>query len=345
MTAHTILLDTIEDNEAAALLVDGKLEDLLISVPKTFGVVPGSICRAIIERFIKGQGGAILKLHNGYSGFLRNSKGLTPGQTILVQVISYPEDEKATPVTDRIIFKGRSVIITPGAKGINISRQILSEEERVRLLEAISGTEIANSGFGLIVRSEAKNVSNQDIHEESNNLLSLAQKVLSDEGNRAELLVEGLGSHELATRDWPSSDESQIINGGFEAYGVLDDLDDLMDSYVKIGTGSAFIEPTRALIAIDLNTGSDLSPAAGLKVNLNFAKALPRQLRLRGLGGQITIDLAPMPKKDRKQFENTLKLAFKSDPIETALVGWTPLGHFEIQRKRERVPLSHALRK
>ncbi|MDA0362579.1 MAG: ribonuclease E/G, partial [Proteobacteria bacterium] len=107
----------------------------------------------------------------------------------------------------------------------------------------------------------------------------------------------------------------------------------------------AFIEPTRALIAIDINTGSDLSPAAGLKVNLNFAKALPRQLKLRGLGGQITIDLAPMPKKDRKQFENTLKLAFKSDPIETALVGWTPLGHFEIQRKRERFPLSHALRK
>ncbi|WP_417809935.1 ribonuclease E/G, partial [Thioclava sp.] len=65
--------------------------------------------------------------------------------------------------------------------------------------------------------------------------------------------------------------------------------------------------------------------------------------RLRGLGGQITLDLAPMPKKDRKQFEISLRSAFRADPIETSLVGWTPLGHYELQRKRERLPVPTGL--
>jgi ribonuclease G len=89
-----------------------------------------------------------------------------------------------------------------------------------------------------------------------------------------------------------------------------------------------------------VNTGPDGSPAAGLKANLALARDLPRQLRLRGLGGQVTLDLAPMPKKERLAFEGHLRAAFRTDPIETALAGWTPLGHYELQRKRERLPLA-----
>ena len=93
-------------------------------------------------------------------------------------------------------------------------------------------------------------------------------------------------------------------------------------------------------MAVDINTGGDTSPAAGLKANLAAANDLPRQLCLRGLGGQITLDLAPMGKKDRRAFETALRAAFRKDQTETALVGWTPLGHYELQRKRNRVPLS-----
>jgi Rne/Rng family ribonuclease len=99
------------------------------------------------------------------------------------------------------------------------------------------------------------------------------------------------------------------------------------------------VETTRALVAVDVNTGPDGSPAAGLKANLSAARALPAALRLRGLGGQITVDFAPFPKKERKQVEGALRAAFRNDPVETNLVGWTPLGHFELQRKRERFPV------
>ena len=104
------------------------------------------------------------------------------------------------------------------------------------------------------------------------------------------------------------------------------------------------IEPTRALIAIDVNTGPDTSPAASLKANIAAARDLPRQLRLRGLGGQIVIDFAPMPKKDRAALEQQLRSAFKGEAAETSLAGWTPLGNFELQRKRDRVPLADLLK-
>ena len=60
------------------------------------------------------------------------------------------------------------------------------------------------------------------------------------------------------------------------------------------------------LVAVDVNTGADTSPAAALKANIAAAKALPRALRLRGLGGQVVVDFAPLSKKDRRQIEQVL---------------------------------------
>ena len=104
-----------------------------------------------------------------------------------------------------------------------------------------------------------------------------------------------------------------------------------------------FVEPTRALVAVDINTGTDTSPAAGLKANIQALRALPRALRLRGLGGQIVIDPAPLSKRDRRQVESVARAAFRADPIETTLVDWSPLGHLEVVRKRERLPLKDCL--
>ena len=100
------------------------------------------------------------------------------------------------------------------------------------------------------------------------------------------------------------------------------------------------IEPTRALVAVDVNTGNDSSAAAGLKVNIALARELPRQLALRGLGGQIVVDFAPMPKRDRATLDQVLSAAFRNAGAETTLVGWTVMGLYELNRKRDRVPLA-----
>ena len=110
-----------------------------------------------------------------------------------------------------------------------------------------------------------------------------------------------------------------------------------------VGGGNMLIEPTRALVAVDVNTGPDTSPAAALKVNIAAARDLPRQLRLRGLGGQVVVDFAPMPKKERAILDQVIRAAFKTEAAETNLAGWTTLGLFELTRKRDRLPLGQLL--
>ncbi|MFB0994269.1 MAG: ribonuclease E/G, partial [Paracoccaceae bacterium] len=162
-----------------------------------------------------------------------------------------------------------------------------------------------------------------------------------------ELLVDGPLAHEVAWRDWadPEPDAVEQTATAMEDHGVLDTIDVLLTPVVPLGAGgSMVVEPTRALVAVDINTGPDTSPAASLKVNIAAARDLPRQLRLRGLGGQVVVDFAPMPKRDRAILEQVLRAAFKGEAAETSLAGWTPLGLYELARKRDRQPLHEVVR-
>lgn len=341
MTLRTIALDHINDAEAAALLVGGRLEDLLIDSDQPR---PGTIYRAIADRPVKGQGGMFLRTPDG-SAFLRQIKGLTPGQPLLVQVTGHAEPGKALPVTTRLLFKSRYAIVTPDAPGLNVSRSIKDEALRDSLLE-IAHAEMGDSPMGLILRSSCESAEAADIAEDVNAMRDLAEAVLADAtGPEPETLTEGDGPHTLAWRDWVEPADVLTDPGSFAETGVLDQLDALREALVPLPGGASFyIEPTRALVAVDVNTGGDASLAAGLKANIAMARDLPRQLRLRGLGGQITLDLAPMPKKDRRTFEASLRAALRQDTTETTLAGWTPLGHFELQRKRDRQPLTDLLK-
>jgi Ribonuclease G/E len=335
MKGRMIVLDHVGTREAAALLVDGRLEDVLIDgdAPR-----PGTIYRAVADRPVKGQGGMFLKTPDG-SAFLRQVKGLAPGQRLLVQVSGYAEPGKAIPVTDKLLFKSRYAIVTPDAPGLNLSRSLKDEAERDRLLE-IAHEAMDGTDYGLILRSCCAGVVAEDIAEDIEAMVSLTQAVLQDDGTEMDALSEGDGPHAVAWRDWVAPAQIVTDPGGFEQHGVLEDLDAARGAQVALSGGaSMFVEPTRALVAVDVNTGTDTSLAAGVTANMAAARALPQALRIRGLGGQIVLDLAPMPKKDRRVFETALRQAFRADEVETALVGWTPLGHYELQRKRARLPL------
>lgn len=339
MKGTQIILDHIDGHEAAALMVDGRLEDFLIAGDAP---IPGTIYRARADRPMKGQGGMFLTTPDG-PAFLRQVKGLAPGQHLLVQVTGYAEDSKAIPVTQKLLFKSRYAIITPEAPGLNISRSIRDEDERDRLLE-IAHEEMGDAAYGLILRSACAGADPDEIAEDIAAMVAAAGQVLSDEGTEAEVLHEGDTPHLQAWREWTEPAQIEQEPGGFERTGVLDALDVIRSGRLPLeGGGYLYVEPTRALVAVDVNTGSDTSLAAGLKANMACAKTLARALRCLGLGGQIVIDAAPMPKKDRRAFEGALRAAFKTDPEETTLAGWTTLGHFELQRKRGRIPLSEIL--
>lgn len=339
MKGRQIILDHINGRESAALMVDGKLEDFLVDAEAPR---PGTIYRATALKPMKGQGGLFLSTPDG-NAFLRQIKGIAPGDALTVQITGYADEGKALPVTTKLLFKSRYAIVTPEAPGLNISRQIRDDDLRDELM-LIAKDEMQGNEMGLILRSSCAEADGEDIAEDIRAMLALAQTALGDDGNKPETLTEGDGPHVLAWRDWVEPAEVVTEAGSFETHGVLDALEALKDPAVRLaGGGTLFVEPTRAFVSVDVNTGSDSSFAAGTKANFACAKELPRQLRLRGLGGQIVLDLAPMPKKDRRGFEASLRAQLKNDGIDTVLAGWTPLGNYELQRKRARLPLSEVL--
>lgn len=342
MKGRVVVLGAVGGLEAAALMVDGQLEDLLVDVSEAMALAPGAICRAKIERPMKGQGGLFVMLPGGEKGFLKDAKGLSPGQSVLVQVSGGAEPGKAIPVTLRLLFKGRYGIVTPGAPGLNVSRRIRDEDMREGL-QALAAVVMEGSEMGLILRSACEGAEEGEIVEDLAALRDLAEAVLADVDGAPELLVDAPSPHEEAWREWADPAPDEVVEG-FEEHGVLEAIDAVLTPRVALpGGGHLMIEPTRALVAVDVNTGADTSPAAALKANIAAARDLPRQLRLRGLGGQVVVDFAPMPKKDRLVLEQQLRAAFKTEAAETSLAGWTPLGLYELVRKRDRVALAALL--
>ena len=273
-----------------------------------------------------------LRLGDGLTGWHRNAKGLVPGQVLLVQVTGHAEPGKAVPVTDRVLFKSRLCIVTPGAPGLNAARSLADDAERDRLLEiAHDAVAPTAAGDGIILRSAADGAPADALTGDLTATWALARQVMDDPGTGPERLLDGPDAATLAWREWDADDVSEDWDQ------IADQIARLASPEVPLGMATAYIEPTRALVAVDVNTPE--GGAGGLKANLALARELPRQLRLRGLGGQIVLDLAPLARKDRKAVESALRQAFRADPVETSLIGWTPLGHFELTRRRERRPL------
>ena len=361
-----VLCDLPGGEPAAALMIDGRLEDLILGSKDGTPMI-GDILAAKVTRILPGKGGAFCETGGG-SAFIRTSAGLSAGARLLVQVTSLPEPGKAVTVSPRILVKGPRLILTPGAEGVNVSRQIRDEDERARLTDgaraALEATGLEDCG--LIVRTGAEGEEGQHLQAE------LA--ILADRWQRgAQEAQPASGPAGYALREWVAPMPDQIMatadvakalmrdedalwsdarlaerllaeDDPAEASGLSEALEVIARPDIALPAGSIAVEPTRALVSVDVNTGGDFSGAAGQKANLAAARDLPRLLRLKGLGGQIVIDFAPMPKKERKGLEAALKAAFRKDPVETSLVGWTQMGLYEMQRKRERRPLREVMR-
>jgi ribonuclease G len=342
MRGRQLLVEPLPSGgHAAALLVDGRLQDLLVD-PAVADPAPRpeAIYRALPARPMKGLGGATVDL-GGATGFLRGPRLPAPGRPLLVQVTGWAEPGKAAPVTTRLMLKGRTAILTPGAPGRNVARSLRDADRRAALAaladRAMAG---ADPALGLILRTAAGEAADEAILEEIAALRADWQALAAATSGSPGPVRAAPGAAAEALRDWREpGDALREAPTALADAGVWDEVEALRLPLVALGQGSMWIEPTRALVAVDVNTGGDLSPAAALKVDLAAAAELPRQLRLRGLGGQVVIDFAPLARPERARVEQALAAALRLDGIETTVAGWTPLGHLELQRKRARRPL------
>lgn len=346
MKGSLVVIGRHAGRDIAARIVDGRLEDLAIAPPD--GVLaPETVLRGTVGRPVKGLGGAFVDLGRHGTGFLRRTEGLRPGAPVVVQVTGVAEPGKAVPLGTRILIKGALAILTPQAPGINVSRGIRDPDLADRLRAVAAGALAgACEDLGAIIRTAAQDAAPEAVAAEITALRSRAEQLDAAASGPPAVLLPAAAPAELARREWTTPPPDHIADdaGAVADSGLPEMLDDLLSPETRLPGGAAmWIEPTRACVAVDVNTGPDTSPAAALKANIAAIRDLPRQLRLRGLGGQVLIDFAPVPKRDRGTLEQALRAAFRREGGETVVAGWTPLGNYELQRRRDGVALSTAL--
>ncbi len=334
-----IAFDTFNSRGCAAMLYDGLLVDLLMDSPKNSGgvdaVVPEAIYFAQAGRDLPRQKAMMVDLGAGATGFLKY-KTPPKDRTFLVQVKTHVGEGKAAPVRESPLLKGRYVILVLGESGaVNVSKAI-DPDRRDALKTAVAD---AAGDASVILRTACQDGLLADIIAEVRDMVLLAADIrarCAGGGIAVGLVHAAPSARVLALRDWgdvPIIDEA----GCFERLGVADQIESLDSPIAGLPNGARMvIESTSALVAVDVDTGGDFGGDAGARANFACAGDLPRQLRLRGLGGQIVIDPAPMPKRDRTRFEMILRKALTGDDVPTEMVGWTKLGHYELQRKRSR---------
>ncbi|MEX2518783.1 MAG: ribonuclease E/G, partial [Paracoccaceae bacterium] len=155
----------------AALVVDGRLEDLLIDPPDDGAPRIEEIHRVRVRRAMPKQGAAMVKFADGSAGYLREASGVEVGEFTLAEVTGFAEDGKAVPMTGRRLHRGRFAILTPLASGVNVARGLKDKAERERLME-IGAAALGGASSGLILRSASEGAEADDIVAEVVRLLA-----------------------------------------------------------------------------------------------------------------------------------------------------------------------------
>lgn len=297
---------------------------------------------------------------------------------VLVQVIKEPISTKGPRLSCEISIAGRYLVLVPFSNSVNISKKITDREERQRLLRLLGSIKPPN--FGIIVRtaSEGKDVAELDKDlqnliqkwEEGMRLLrtarprdkiigemSRASSILRDMLNEDfdSIMVDDKGIFEEVKSyiRTIAPDKEKIVklhNGRvklFENLGVEKQLKSLFGQSVSLENGGyLIIEHTEALHVIDVNSGNKSNleqdqEATALSVNLEAAREIARQLRIRDMGGIIIIDFIDMKKADNKrQIFQCMKDELKKDRSKSTVLPLTKFGLMQITRQRVRPELN-----
>jgi ribonuclease G len=305
---------------------------------------------------------------------------LSEGQEILVQVSKEPLGTKGTRITSHISLPGRYLVFMPTVDHVGISRRIKDEKERRRLRETVLGMKPPASGF--IVRTASEGAAPEEIRNDMEFLLRLWANVQKKRENSSapSLIHNDLTMVLRVIRDILSSQVNRIIIDSkeeydniisfitsympkekyeitlyekkepiFDAYGIEMEIDKILGRKVWLKSGGYIvIDFSEALVAIDVNTGRYVGKRnlddTILKTNLEAAKEIAYQLRLRNIGGIIIIDFIDMEREgDREKVYQVLEEAIKKDRQKTNIFKISELGLVEMTRKRTRENMTRIL--
>lgn len=303
---------------------------------------------------------------------------LTVGDEVVVQVLSEPRGTKGARVTAHYTIPGKYLVLMPNNNHIAISKKIKEEEERNRLEEIVRDLKPEN--MGVIIRTAAQGKSIFHFEREMEYLVKKWEDIekKTSTAKIGEVLYKDNGIVATVLRDIFSNeiDELVIDNeeaywevidyinafsektlktkiklynddeiGIFERYGIEKEIENALKEEVRLECGGYLvIQKTEALISIDVNTGKNTGSynleQTVLNTNLEAAREIPRQLRLRNLGGIIIIDFIDMRlEEDKLKVLEALEQNLSKDRIKNNIVHFTDLGLIEMTRKRTGKPL------
>ncbi len=299
------------------------------------------------------------------------------GTEIIVQVDKEERGNKGAALTSFISMAGRYMVLMPNnPRAGGISRRI-EGDERSQLRDAMSGLEIPN-GMGVIIRTAGVGRSTQELQWDLNYLVQLWESITeaSDKCKAPELLFQESNVVIRAVRDYLRDDIDQVMIDAPEAFKQATDfVKQVMPQYenrirmyednipmfnrfqiesqietafqreVRLPSGgSIVIDPTEALISIDINSakatrGSDIEDTA-TQTNLEAADEIARQLRLRDMGGLVVIDFIDMlATKNQRAVENRVRDALEIDRARVQVGRISRFGLLEMSRQRLRPSL------
>jgi ribonuclease G len=305
---------------------------------------------------------------------------LKQGQEIIVQVVKDPLPSKGARISTHVTLPGRYLVLLPTVRHFGVSRRIEDEAERERLLAVLGQLPI--TGGGLIVRTVGEGKEGDAFETDLAYLARLWEKIRQRAGKVSApcLLHQDLDLALRVVRDLLSQDYSVLWVDGeetyerilefldqvqpnlvgkvrlfrqssslFEQFGIEDQIEAALKSKVWLKSGGYIvINPTEALVAIDVNTGrfvgqSNLEDTV-LQTNLEAVAEIVRQIRLRDLGGIIVIDLIDMVEQaHREQVFASLEREIRKDRAKTKVLNISEFGLVEVTRKRSRANLERLL--
>ena len=294
-------------------------------------------------------------------------------QLLLVQVIKDVRGNKGPMMTTFISLAGQLLVLLPNSIGQDgISRKISDSERRTELRELTASMDISDKN-SLIIRTEAKSATDEQIKVDYDNLKMLWSKiqqtasksqsvpslihregcliyrVLRDmyEKGVSEVLIDGVETYKYAKKiasDMVCKPVVKKYSGTksmFIHYNVEEQLANLYKTRVDLQSGGYLvINGTEALVSIDINSGrmtnSRSIEQTAYRTNMEAVEEVARQLRIRNLAGIIVVDFIDMDlQKHRKDVQSALKSAFAKDKAKIQLGNITQFGLVEIARQRQ----------
>ncbi len=356
-----ILIESDAAEYRAVAVADGQLVDLARE-PVDRRLVPGTIHLARVARIVP-QVGAFLDLADGLKALLDISGARVPaqGDLLRVQIIEAPSGEKLARAATRVTLAGRHAVLVPGGKGASISKRTAAPKREA--LQDLAGA-LHREGEGLVLRAGAAYADKDAVVAEVERLRGVAGELAGGDVPRLLLADDAFATllRTLAPQDTPdffcdraetalaarlglktlfpdvAGRVAHLRDGGaiFERHDVADILVTLGSVRVNLDNGAWLaVEPTAALVAIDVNLGRATSEPVA--VDIAAAREIARQIRLRDLGGLIVVDFLRLSKPgERARLIETLKRATAGDRKRVDVLGYTAGGTIELTRARAR---------